>query len=130
MPFLLALQLWTTSHLQSAGTLLEGNWQSCQQPNGEWGERVFEGSYPFKYELHLGPMDEFALVKGWHTEHVEHDSRDNLLAPGYHAAQVDTWRGKRNWSALGLWVQVIAAGGSQDACVSWYVKVTRKEVVR
>ena len=43
--------------------LLEGNWQSCREPDGHYGERVYDGKWPGMgaFELHMGPYHEFAL---------------------------------------------------------------------
>ena len=44
--------------------LLEGNWQSCREGDGQYGERVYDGKWtglePF--ELHMGPYHEFDAV--------------------------------------------------------------------
>jgi hypothetical protein len=37
--------------------LLEGNWQSCREPDGKYSERVYDNAVPGigPFELHLGP---------------------------------------------------------------------------
>lgn len=111
--------------------LHQGNWQSCKDSDGLWGERVLEhvqlGVY--QWELHMGPEDEFALyaqkVDG--PDHV-HSEQDNLLGPAYRVGDVSTWRGKRNWSVskLHLWLSITEAGGSRSDCRSFYIRIERK----
>src|SRR5512139_3663895 len=43
--------------------ILEGNWQSCQQQDGRYAEKIYDhyvNSVP-QYEVHLGPRREFAI---------------------------------------------------------------------
>ena len=63
--------------------LLEGNWQSCREADGQYGERVYDGKWPglAAFELHMGPYHEFALFRGIQDEHRDHNSPDNLLKP-------------------------------------------------
>src|ERR1700704_4836349 len=63
--------------------LLEGNWQSCRESDGQYGERVYDGKWAglSPFELHMGPFHEFALYRGIQDEHREHDSSENLLKP-------------------------------------------------
>lgn len=37
--------------------MLEGHWQSCQEDDGRYSERVYEGKAPGlgPFRLHLGP---------------------------------------------------------------------------
>lgn len=106
--------------------LHQGWWQSC---NGE--ERVLQHRVlgKFRWELHLGPRDEFAL----YTREVDHEAgdgaherADNLLAPAYRVGDVSTLRGDRTWHKIGLWINVRRAGSAEDDCQSFYVRVEAK----
>ena len=103
--------------------ILEGQWQSCRE-DGSYTERVYDGT---GWELHLGPDDEFAIFAGVQEAHRDHALKTNLLGPSYHAADVQTWRGKRSWTVprLKLSFNVTQAGGSQSDCTSWWVQLTR-----
>ena len=73
-------------HLASPITsraLLEGNWQSCREGDGQYSERVYDGKWPGigPFELHMGPYHEFALFRGIQDAHRDHNSSDNLLKP-------------------------------------------------
>ena len=107
-------------------TLHQGFWETCGG-----AERVLEHRVngKLRWELHMGPDDEFALydheVNG---EDHTHDSPDNLLAPGYRVRDVQTWRGKRNWNIprLRLWVSIAMAGEPEAGCESFYIRIERK----
>src|SRR5215467_5588670 len=66
-----------------ARKILEGSWYSCREPDGQYGERVYDHvvNGGGKFEVHLGPRREFAIFKGVQDEHRDHDSPDNLLKP-------------------------------------------------
>ena len=68
----------------SARHILEGHWQSCQDPpGGAYTERVYDhvvNGVP-QFEVHLGPGREFAIFKGVDELHREHTSEHNLLKP-------------------------------------------------
>ena len=105
--------------------MLEGNWQSCREADGQYSERVYDGKWagmdPF--ELHLGPYHEFALYRGIQNEHRDHQSTENLLKPfkldlvGNQARHV--------WDTAGLHLEVVLAGGSREECESWFVSLRR-----
>ena len=105
--------------------MVEGNWQSCREADGQYSERVYDGKWtgvdPF--EFHLGPYHEFALYRGIQNEHREHQSAENLLKPfkldlvGNQARHV--------WDAAGLHLEVVLAGGSREECESWFVSLRR-----
>jgi hypothetical protein len=126
IPLALMLQLWTSTPHRPP-TVFEGNWQSCRGEDG-YGERVYEHvvAGKWKWELHMGPRDEFALydhnVDG--DDHT-HMGAENLLSPAFHVNDVKTMGGKRNWRipSLRLWVSIVAAGGSREDCDSFYVKI-------
>jgi hypothetical protein len=130
LQIVLIAQLWASTPSPDPRVQLAGSWQSCQQEDGSYGERIFDYCVlgRCQWALHMGPRDEFALYRapGPDGEHT-HDGEDNLLAPSYHVNDVRTWRGKRNWSvpSLHLWVSVVAAGGSYETCDSFYVLVRR-----
>ena len=105
--------------------MLEGNWQSCRESDGQYGERVYEGKWPGMgaFELHMGPYHEFALFRGIQDVHRDHNSPDNLLKP--FNIQLHGRSARHAWDAAGLHLEVALAGGSRDECESWYVTVQR-----
>src|SRR5687767_7578272 len=72
-----------TSYSDHKRAQLEGNWQSCRESDGQYGERVYDGKWPGmgQFELHMGPYHEFALFRGIQDDHRAHNSADNLLKP-------------------------------------------------
>ena len=107
--------------------LLEGNWQSCREGDGQYGERVYDGKWtglePF--ELHMGPYHEFALFRGIQDDHRAHASSDNLLRP--FNVEIRANAARQTWDAGGLRLGVTLAGGSREDCESWYVTLTRPD---
>jgi hypothetical protein len=105
--------------------LLEGNWQSCRESDGQYAERVYDGRWaglpPF--ELHLGPDHEFAIYRGIQNEHRDHSSADNLLKP--YNVQIRANAARQTWDVDGLHLEVSLAGGSREDCESWYVTLKR-----
>jgi hypothetical protein len=103
--------------------ILEGSWSSCREPDGQYGERVYDHvvNGGGKFEVHLGPRREFALFKDVQDAHREHDSPDNLLKP-YRVA-MDAGRAKQRWEipSLNLAFTVTLAGGSRTDCESWFI---------
>jgi hypothetical protein len=108
-----------------AQALLEGNWQSCRESDGQYAERVYDGRWagiePF--ELHMGPYHEFGLFRGIQEEHRAHDSSENLLRP--HTVELVGNNAKHVWDVNGLRLEVVLAGGSREECESWFVTLTR-----
>ena len=107
--------------------LLEGNWQSCRESDGQYAERVYEGKWsglpPF--EFHMGPNREFALYRGIQNDHRDHTSADNLLKP--HVVELRANSARHSWDVDGLHLEVSLAGGSREDCESWYVTLKRSE---
>jgi hypothetical protein len=105
--------------------LLEGNWQSCREADGQYAERVFDGRFPGMepFELHLGPFHEFALFKGIQEDHREHGSAANLLRP--HVVELQGTLAQKRWQVEDLVLEVALAGGSRDECESWFVTLKR-----
>jgi hypothetical protein len=103
--------------------ILEGNWQSCRERDGQYSERVYDHAVSgvSKFEVHLGPRREFALFKGVQEAHRDHDSPDNLLKP--YRVVLDLGRAKQRWEipSLNLVFTVTLAGGSRTDCESWYI---------
>jgi len=117
-------------------SILEGNWQSCQDPpGGPYAERVYDHVVNGigEYEVHLGPRREFAIFKGVQDEHRDHQSPENLLNP-YRVA-MEAGRAKQRWEipSLNLVFTVTLGGGSRTDCESWYIllqpaeKASRRE---
>jgi hypothetical protein len=102
--------------------ILEGNWQSCRESDGQYSERVYDhvvnGS---RFEVHLGPRREFAIFAGVQDAHRDHDSPGNLLKP--YRVTPDGGRAKQRWEipSLNLLFTVTLAGGSRTDCESWFI---------
>jgi hypothetical protein len=116
-----------TSFNDRSRSILEGNWQSCRESDGQYAERVYDGKLPGlgPFELHMGPYHEFALFKGVQEDHREHASADNLLRP-FTVAITDNV-GRQKWDAAGLTLEVALAGGSREECESWWVSLRRAD---
>jgi hypothetical protein len=103
--------------------ILEGSWWSCREPDGQYGERVYDHvvSGGGKFEVHLGPRREFAIFKGVQDEHRDHDSPENLLKP--YRVPFEGGRAKQRWEipSLNLAFTVSLAGGSYTDCESWFI---------
>jgi len=104
--------------------ILEGNWQSCEDPaTGRYAERVYDHvvNGVGLFEVHLGPRREFALFKGVQDAHRDHESPENLLSPFRVAMQGS--RAKQRWEipSLKLAFSVTLAGGSRTDCESWFI---------
>jgi hypothetical protein len=103
--------------------ILEGSWWSCREPDGSYGERVYDHvvNGGGKFEVHLGPRREFAIFKGVQDDHRDHDSPDNLLKP--YRVVMDAGRAKQRWEipSLNLAFTVTLAGGSRTDCESWFI---------
>jgi hypothetical protein len=111
-----------TSYPRDARHILEGAWQSCLEGDGRYAERVYDHvSGGVKFEVHLGPRDEFAIFAGVQDEHREHASSDNLLKP-YRVA-TEGGRAKQRWEipSISLAFTASLAGGSRSDCESWFI---------
>jgi hypothetical protein len=103
--------------------VLEGNWQSCRERDGQYAERVYDhvvNGVPI-FEVHMGPRREFAIFKGVQDEHRDHESPENLLKP--FRVSMQAGRAKQRWEipSLNLSMTVTLAGGSRTDCESWYI---------
>jgi hypothetical protein len=105
--------------------VLEGNWQSCREADGNYSERVYDGKLidgkPF--ELHLGPYHEFALFRGTQEAHRDHTSAENLLRP--YTVEIAQAQGHSRWDVAGFRLDVTLAGGSREDCESWFLTLRR-----
>jgi hypothetical protein len=104
--------------------ILEGNWQSCQEPGSSgYAERVYDHVVNGlgQYEVHLGPRREFAIFKGIQDEHRPHNSPENLLKP--HQVAMQGTRARQRWEipSLNVAFTVALGGGSRSDCESWYI---------
>ena len=91
------------SQSTSSRNLLEGNWQSCQEPpSGAYSERVYDHvvNGVGQFEVHLGPRREFALFQGVQDEHRDHASPENLLQP--YRVPLEGTRAKHRWEIPSL----------------------------
>ena len=107
--------------------LLEGNWQSCRETDGQYGERVYDGKWAGlpEFELHMGPYHEFALFRGIQDDHRDHAGSNNLLKP--YTIEIRANNAKQAWDVDGLHLEVVLAGGSREDCESWFVTLKRTE---
>ena len=107
--------------------MLKGNWQSCREGDGHYGERVYDGKWTgvAPFELHMGPYHEFALFRGIQNDHREHQSRDNLLKP--FTVELRGQFAKQTWDVDGFHLEVVLAGGSREECESWFVSLKRMD---
>jgi hypothetical protein len=114
-----------TPVMTGTGALLEGNWQSCREADGHYGERIYDNTLPGigPFELHFGPYHEFALFRGIQDEHREHRSSENLLHP--YNVEVRANRASQAWDTAGLRLEVALGGGARSECESWFVVVRR-----
>src|SRR5947209_3617339 len=116
-----------TSHNDRSRAMLEGNWQSCRESDGQYSERVYDGRWagldPF--ELHMGPYHEFALYRGIQDEHRAHKSAENLLKP--YNIEMKANGARHSWDVNSMHLEVVLAGGSREDCESWYVTLKRTE---
>jgi hypothetical protein len=117
-----------TSFNDRSRAMLEGNWQSCREADGQYGERVYDGRWPGlgPFELHMGPYHEFALYRGIQSEHRDHQSSENLLKP--YKLDVVGNQARHRWDAAGLRLDVALAGGSREECESWFVSLKRSDL--
>jgi hypothetical protein len=103
--------------------VLEGSWSSCREPDGQYGERVYDHvvNGGGQFEVHLGPRREFAIFKGVQDVHRDHESPENLLKP--YRVMMDAGRAKQRWEipSLNLAFTVAMAGGSRTDCDSWFI---------
>ena len=115
-----------TSYSKNPKNILEGNWQSCRQPDGAYTERVYDHMVNGvgKFEVHMGPKREFAIFEGVQDAHRPHDSPANLLKP-YDLGGPGSLA-KHEWTipSLHLTFSVTLAGGSRSDCESWYILLT------
>src|SRR5262245_33383392 len=112
-----------TSFAHDSRTILEGNWQSCREADGRYGERIYDHvvNGTGLFEVNLGPRREFAIFAGVQGDHREHSAPENLLKP-YEVA-LENNRARRRWEipSLNVVFTVTLAGGSRTDCDSWYV---------
>ena len=116
-----------TSSNDRTRSMLEGNWQSCREGDGQYSERIYDGKLPGfgPFELHMGPYHDFALFRGVQDDHRDHTSADNLIRP--HTVEIVAGSGKHRWDAAGLHLEVALAGGSREDCESWWVMLRRAD---
>jgi hypothetical protein len=112
------------SALTNSHNILEGNWQSCQEPGtGRYAERVYDHvvNGEGQFEVHLGPRREFAIFASVQDGHREHESADNLLKP--YRVLLEGTRASRRWEipSLNLAFTVTLGGGSRTDCESWFI---------
>lgn len=113
------------SQSSSARNILEGNWQSCQEPpGGPYTERIYDHvvNGVGQFEVHLGPRREFAIFAGVQDEHRDHTSHENLLQP-FRVPLMDGVRAHRRWEipSLNLAFTATLGGGGRTDCESWYI---------
>src|SRR5215213_1253157 len=54
-----------TPYSHDPANILEGNWQSCRERDGQYTERVYDHlvNGVGQFEVHMGPRREFAIFK-------------------------------------------------------------------
>ena len=116
-----AAQFTPFSH--DSRNILEGNWQSCRERDGQYSERVYDHvvNGVGTFEVHMGPRFEFAIFKGVQDAHRDHDAPENLLKP--FRVPMEAGRAKQQWEipSLNLKLTVTLAGGSRTDCESWFI---------
>jgi hypothetical protein len=115
-----------TSYSRNPRNILEGNWQSCREADGNYSERVYDhvvNGVP-KFEVHMGPRREFAIFAGVTDEHRAHDSPTNLLQPYVLAGEGNLAQHEWKIPSLNLVFTATLAGGSRGDCESWYILLT------
>ncbi len=117
-------QAWPqfTSFSHDPRNVLEGNWQSCVQPDGTYSERVYDHIVhgQGRFEVHMGPRREFAIFEGVQDQHRSHGDPENLLTP-FRVAEGPQARQRWEIPALDLAFTVALGGGSRTDCESWFV---------
>jgi hypothetical protein len=112
-----------TSYSHDSRNILEGSWQSCREDDGRYTERIYDHvvNGVGRFEVHMGPRDEFAIFMGVQDEHREHASADNLLMP--YRVVMESGRAKHRWEipSLDLAFTATLAGGSRSDCETWFV---------
>jgi hypothetical protein len=112
-----------TSFSRDARNILEGSWQSCREADGRYSERVYDHvvNGVGRFEVHLGPHDEFAIFEGVQDEHRDHAAAANLLKP--YRVPMEAGRAKQRWEipSLDLVFTATLAGGSRGDCDSWFI---------
>ena len=106
-----------TPYSHDPTNILEGNWQSCRERDGQYTERVYDHlvNGVGQFEVHMGPRREFAIFKDVQDAHRDHASPDNLLKP--YRVLLESGRAKHRWDipSLNLSFTVTLAGGSRTA---------------
>jgi hypothetical protein len=119
----LAASAQFTSYSRNSRNILEGNWQSCREADGQYSERVYDhvvNGVP-KFEVHMGPRREFAIFAGVQEDHREHDSPANLLQPYRLNGEGNLAQHEWKIPSLNLVFTATLAGGSRSDCESWYI---------
>lgn len=126
------LQGFTVDGERRPNLLLKGAWASCPMSDrDDYTEIAFQHTERGRviWELHMGPRDEFALFAGEPLEHIAHnDPRNQLTA--YHYNDVETLKGGRNWSTLGMHFNVVRVPDASEDCYSFFVTVTADKPLR
>jgi hypothetical protein len=112
-----------TSYSHDSRNILEGSWQSCREDDGRYTERIYDHvvNGVGRFEVHMGPRDEFAIFNGVQDEHRDHASAENLLRP--YRVVMEAGRAKHKWEipSLDLAFTATLAGGSRSDCETWFV---------
>ena len=112
-----------TAFSRDPRNILEGSWQSCREADGRYSERVYDHivNGQGRFEVHMGPRNEFAMFLEVRDEHRDHASPANLLKP--FRVEMEGGRAKQRWEipSLNLVFTATLAGGSRSDCESWFV---------
>jgi hypothetical protein len=94
-----------TSFSDRSRLMLEGNWQSCREADGNYSERVFDGKWPGigAFEFHMGPYRELPF-----QGHPGRPSRASVGGQPAEAVQRghDYQPSPQSWDVAGLHLDV------------------------
>jgi hypothetical protein len=130
MWLLLVLQLysgWTHAGSRNSNVILTGNWQSCKEDDGTYGERIWDYVYQgtWRFEFHMGPYHDFALYRVAQDDEHDHANELNKLVP--HQVVVQGNRANQTWNLKDVRINVALGGGAVERCESWFVTIERKQ---
>src|SRR4026208_1456533 len=69
-----------TPYSHDPANILEGNWQSCRERDGQYTERVYDHlvNGVGQFEVHMGPRREFAIFKDVQDAQLDHPPTAHL----------------------------------------------------
>lgn len=130
MWFVLVLQLlsnWTHYDPPNPRVILSGNWQSCREVDGEYGERIWDYVHAgqWNFEFHMGPYHDFALYRIAQDE-KNHSHADDINELTPHEIVLVNNHGRQTWRLRDMIITASIAGGASERCESFFVQIERK----